>query len=81
MQKLSGLDGKARIQPIEGFKKPDDGEHVLFSGTGTNLKTGKEISFKVPDTISKQGLENIAKNIRLPWGLEGLVYELQDLYE
>ena len=54
---------------------------MLFRGTGTNLKTGKEISFSVPDTISKKGLESLVKNVRLPIHQEALVYDLQELFD
>ncbi|HSB47457.1 MAG TPA: hypothetical protein VLD37_05565 [Candidatus Bilamarchaeum sp.] len=72
---------KARIKLPESFRQPGTPEGVLFRGTGTNLKTGKEISFSVPDTISKKGLEGLAKNVRLPLHHEALVYDLQELFE
>jgi hypothetical protein len=79
---MQKLESKARIKLPESFKEPGAVEHVLFSGKGVNLKTGKEISFKVPDTISKQGLENIVKNIKMRNFYHNyLVSELQELFE
>ena len=38
---------------------------ILVEGEGINLKTGKMVRFKVPDTISKAGVEKFLKNIEL----------------
>ncbi len=82
MQKLSGQDGKARITLPDTFREPGTPENALFKGSGVNLKTGKPISFTVPDTISKKGLEGLAKNVRMDNSYhEYLVVELQELFE
>ncbi len=79
---MQKLEIKARIKLPESFREPGAAEHVLFSGTGVNLKTGKEISFKVQDTISQKGLEGIAKNIKMSNLYHTyLVSELQELFE
>ena len=75
------MTSRPRIRLPESFKEPGTPEGVLFRGTGTNLKTGKEISFSVPDTISKKGLESLVKNVRLPIHQEALVYDLQELFD
>ena len=76
------MQNKARIILPETFKEPGTPEHVLFSGLGTNLKTGKEILFKVPDTISKKGLEGLAKNVKMAnLYHDYLIGELQELFE
>lgn len=72
---------KTRIVLPETFRDPKTPAGFLFSGTGVNLKTGKEVSFKVPDTISKKGLEGLAKNMRLSLHHEALVYDLQELFD
>ena len=69
-----------RIRLPETFRQPNTPEHILFSGSGVNLKTGKEISFKVPDTISQKGLEGLAKNVRMSLHHEALVSDLQELF-
>ena len=72
---------KARIRVPESMKEPGLPAHILFKGTGTNLKTGKAISFRVPDTITEKGLESIAKNVRFNnMYHEYLVGELQELF-
>ncbi len=65
MQRLNGADGKARIAFPESFREPGHPENALFSGRGVNVKTGKEISFRVPDTISKKGLESLSRNVKM----------------
>ena len=35
----------------------------IATGSGINLKTGKKIDFKVPENISKKGLESLTKNV------------------
>jgi hypothetical protein len=80
MQKLT-KEGP-RICMSEHFRQPGTPENILFSGSGVNLKNGKEISFKVPDTISKKGLECIARNIKMHNIYHDyLVMELQELFE
>ncbi len=80
MQKIN--DGKPRIVMPDAFREPGVPEGKLFVGTGVNLKTGKDISFKVPDTISKKGLEGLARNVRMSNSYhEYLVTELQELFE
>jgi hypothetical protein len=37
---------------------------LMFSGKGTNLKTGKEIRFEIPATLSHKGVETIMRNVR-----------------
>ncbi|MFN7990735.1 MAG: hypothetical protein U0R44_01110 [Candidatus Micrarchaeia archaeon] len=82
-KKLSGLERKRddgpRIRLTE--MDPQSGiPNILFVGTGVNLKTGKKISFKVPDTISKKGLEALATNVRMDNLYHTyLVNELQEL--
>ena len=73
---------KTRIRMPDNFRQPGAPEHVLFSGRGVNLKSGKEISFKVPDTIGKKGLEGLAKNVRMAnLYHDYLIAELQELFE
>jgi hypothetical protein len=80
MQTSSSRNDKPRIRLTEMDPQPEPG--ILFNGKGVNLKTGKEISFKVPDTISKKGLEGIVKNIRMSNIYhEYLVGELQELFD
>ncbi len=80
MQRTS--DGKARIVMPDSFREPGVPVGKLFVGTGVNLKTGKDISFQVPDTISKKGLEGLAKNVRMNNSYhEYLVGELQELFD
>jgi hypothetical protein len=72
----------ARIKLPEVIREPNTPEGFLFVGSGTNLKTGKPISFRVPDTISKKGLEGIEKHIRMNNPYHSyLVGELQELFE
>ena len=37
----------------------------IFSGKGINLKTGKPIRFKIPDTLSSKAIESIRKNVKI----------------
>lgn len=37
----------------------------MFSGTGTNLRTGKELHFQVPPTLSHAGLETIIRKVHV----------------
>ncbi|MEW6723259.1 MAG: hypothetical protein AB1324_08400 [Candidatus Micrarchaeota archaeon] len=36
----------------------------IVSGRGTNLKTGREIKFSVPSTLSDLGVEKLVKNVK-----------------
>ena len=63
MQRLTGP--KARIILPDSFREEGTPDNMLFSGRGLNVKTGKEISFKVPDSISQKGLEAISRNIKM----------------
>ncbi len=75
-------DGKTKIIMPETFREPGLPKGKLFTGTGVNLKTGKDISFQVPDTISKKGLEGLARNVRMNNSYhEYLVGELQELFD
>ncbi len=80
MQRLMGQ--RPRIVLPENFREPGTPEGKLFCGTGVNLKTNREISFRVPDTITKKGLESLAKNVRMSNSYhEYLVGELQELFD
>ncbi len=36
---------------------------ILFEGEGTNLKTGKQIRFQIPETLSIEGIEGLVRNV------------------
>ncbi|MEW6035611.1 MAG: hypothetical protein AB1529_03290 [Candidatus Micrarchaeota archaeon] len=78
---MQRLENKARMKLPESFRQPECPEGFLFSGRGTNLKTGKEISYRVPDTISKKGLEGLLKNVRMPIHHEAMVHDILELFE
>ncbi len=76
------MQPQARIILPDSIREPGTPKNVLFSGRGVNLKTGKEISFKVPDTISLKGLESLEKNVKMSNSYhEYLIGELKELFE